>query len=144
MFFFKALIAGSVFAVGNRDGVRQSVEAGMASLAVSLVNANGATVATTRTNARGEYVFSRLDIGSYRVVVAPTGGPAVTGRVVPITRGGAVSRIDVGLPPAAPRPAPRLAATASAPTPSATAPLAMDAAFAGLGGSTLGTGRRLR
>jgi hypothetical protein len=143
VFFFKASIAGSVFADGNRDGVRQSVEPGIASLAVSLVDASGATVATTRTNARGEYVFSRLDIGSYRVVVTPAGGPAVTGRLVPITRGGAVSRIDVGLPPAAPRPAPRPAATASAPAPS-TASLAMDAAFAGLGGSTLGTGSRPR
>ena len=139
VFFFKASIAGSVFADGNRDGVRQSLEGGIASVAVSLVNASGVTVATTRTNAMGDYVFDRLDIGSYRVVLTPTGGPAINGRTVAITRGGAVAKIDVGLPPAAPRPAPKPTAPLSVATPPAKPPLAMNAAFAGIGGSTTGT-----
>ena len=121
VFFFKASIAGNVFADGNRDGARQSVEAGLTSVAVSLVDASGATVATTRTNAKGDYVFWRLGIGSYRVVVTPVGGPAITTRVVPITRGDVVAKNDVGVPPAAP------------------APVAMNAAFAGIGGSTVST-----
>ena len=119
VFFFKASIAGNVFADGNRDGARQSVEAGLASVAVSLVDASGATVASTRTNAKGDYVFRRLSIGSYRVVVTPEGGPAITTRVVPITRGDVVAKNDVGVPPAAP------------------APVAMNAAFAGIGGSAV-------
>ncbi len=88
VFFFRASITGSVFDDGNRDGRRQILEPGLASVAVSLVDASGMTVATARTNARGEYVFGRLDIGSYRVVVTPAGGPAVTSRGVSITRGG--------------------------------------------------------
>ncbi|MEI6636669.1 MAG: peroxidase family protein, partial [Planctomycetota bacterium] len=78
VFFFRASITGSVFGDGNRDGRRQSPEPGLASVAVSLVDASGTAVATAQTNARGEYAFRRLDIGSYRVVVTPAGGPAVT------------------------------------------------------------------
>jgi hypothetical protein len=87
----------------------------------------------------GDYVFDRLDIGSYRVVLTPNGGPAINGRTVAITRGGAVAKIDVGLPPAAPRPAPKPTAPLSVATPPAKPPLAMNAAFAGIGGSTTGT-----
>ena len=126
VFFFKASIAGNVFADGNRDGARQSVEAGLASVAVSLVDASGATVASTRTNAKGDYSFGRLSIGSYRVVVTPAGGPAITSRVVPITRGDVIAKTDVGVPPAAP------------------APVAMNAAFAGIGGSAVSTSKPAR
>jgi peroxidase len=140
VFFFKASIAGSVFADGNRDGVRQSLEAGIASFTVSLVNASGATVATTLTNARGDYVFARLDLGSYHVVLTPAGGPAVSGRVVAITRGGAISKVDVGLPPAPPRPATKPTTMTAAALPGK--PLAMDAAFAGIAGSTSGATKR--
>ena len=126
VFFFKASIAGNVFADGNRDGARQSVEAGLASVAVSLVDASGATVASTRTNAKGDYSFGRLSIGSYRVVVTPVGGPAITSRVVPITRGDVVAKTDVGVPPAA------------------RAPVAMNAAFAGIGGSAVSASKPAR
>jgi len=142
VFFFKASIAGNVFADGNRDGVRQSLEAGIASLTVSLVNASGTTVATTRTNARGDYVFARLDLGSYHAVLTPAGGPAVSGRVVAITRGGAITKVDVGLPPAAPRPAAKPAATSTVAAPAMKPSLTLDAAFAGMGGSTSGTIKR--
>ena len=126
VFFFKASITGNVFADGNRDGARQSVEAGLASVAVSLVDANNATVASTRTNAKGDYSFGRLSIGSYRVVVTPVGGPVITSRVVPITRGDVVAKSNVGVPPAAP------------------APVAMNAAFAGIGGSAVSTSKPAR
>ena len=95
-------------------------------MAVSLVDASGATVASTRTNAKGDYSFGRLSIGSYRVVVTPAGGPAITSRVVPITRGDVIAKTDVGVPPAAP------------------APVAMNAAFAGIGGSAVSTSKPAR
>jgi|688.fasta_scaffold54305_2 peroxidase len=110
VFMFRAAVTGSVFVDGNRDGVRQGTEASVANALVSLVNATGATLATTRTDARGRYSFQHLDVGSYRVVITPVDGPAVTSRSVTITRGGEV-RNDVALPPKAQptqtRPAPR-------------------------------------
>lgn len=88
-------------------------------------------MATTRSNARGEFSFQRLDIGSYRVVVtAPAGGPATVSRVVTITRGGLVAGIEVGVPPAS-RPQPPKPVAAPAPAP------AMVAAFASLAVSPL-------
>jgi hypothetical protein len=95
-------------------------------VAVSLVDASGATVATTRTNAKGDYVFGRLDIGSYRVVVTPVGGPAITSRVVPITRGDVVAKSSIGVPPATP------------------STVAMSAAFAGLDGPALNSSKPAR
>lgn len=109
VFSFRTSIAGTVFADGNRDGRRQSLEQGIANARVELLDAAGAVVASARTDPRGEYLFSRLDLGSFRVVVRPPqGGPASPGRVVAITRGGAIRGVDVGLasPPAPPKPQP--------------------------------------
>lgn len=105
VFMFRASIGGTVFADPNRDGVRQATETGLANLVVSLVNASGVTVATTTTNARGEYVFGRLDIGAYRVLVGPQGGGTATAiRTVAITKGGDIRGLDVALAPPAPAP----------------------------------------
>ena len=140
VFFFRAGIAGTLFADGNRDGVRQPGEPGVAGVQVALVDAAGATVATTRSTPRGDYAFRRLDIGSYKVVVTQPGG-GTAGTSVAITRGGELRDANVALTPkaggqrsdppapnptgAAPRPAPRPASTTrSAPS--------RDAAFAGL------------
>ena len=110
VFFFRASIGGTVFADGNRDSIRQSVEPGLAAVAVSLIAADGTTVATTRTDARGGFAFSHLDLGTYGVVVATTGGGTVTGATAAVTRGGAF-RVDVGVaPPPAPKPKPKPAA----------------------------------
>jgi hypothetical protein len=99
-------------------------------------------VATARTDARGDYRFGRLDLGTFRIVVTPpAGGAAVVSRAVPITRGGEIRGVDVGLPP--------VAATPAAPKPTAARPgvpqqaagrLAspLGAAFAGLAGAQLG------
>ncbi|MFM8290913.1 MAG: peroxidase family protein [Planctomycetia bacterium] len=123
-FWFRTSIGGTVFADTNRDGLRQGTERGVANVAVSLVDAAGAVVASTRTSPLGDYAFGRLDLGSYRVVVSPPGG-ATPSRTVQLTRGGAVRGIDVGLavqapaprpqpPRAAPRPAAGLSAAAFA------------------------------
>ncbi|MFM7108391.1 MAG: SdrD B-like domain-containing protein [Planctomycetaceae bacterium] len=108
VFVFRAGVSGSVFADGNRDGVRQPMEPGVAAVVVTLVDSSGATVATARTDPRGGFAFGRLDLGAYRVVVTPSsGGAAVTSRAVRITRGGEIRGLDVALavaPPAAPQP----------------------------------------
>jgi protocatechuate 3,4-dioxygenase beta subunit len=61
----------------NNNGIQDAGEAGVAGVTVKLLdaNGNGGVVATTMTNASGEYVFSGLTAGSsYAVqVVAPTG-----------------------------------------------------------------------
>ncbi len=60
------------------NAARQAQEVGLAGTTVTLVTAAGATIATTTTDARGNYVFKGLDLGSYKVVVTPpSGGAAV-------------------------------------------------------------------
>ena len=134
VFFFRTSIGGNVFADGNRDGVRQSQEGGVAGTTVALVTAAGATVATTRSDARGDYSFRGIDLGSFHVVVTPPTGAGQTGegvksRVVAITRGMDVRDVNVGLPPKPNTPAPKPPAS----QPPARSPLA--AAFAGIAAS---------
>lgn len=114
VFVLHTSIGGTVFVDGNRDGMRQTKEGGIAGATVSLITSAGATVASMRTDARGDYVFRGVDLGSFTVVVTPPAvngqTPAsVTSRVVSITRGMEVRGVNVGLPPkpapAAPRPA---------------------------------------
>jgi len=138
VFVFRAGISGSVFADGNRDGVRQPIEAGAAAALVTLVSATGATLATARTDARGGFSFGRLDLGSYRVVVTPArGGASVTSRMVAITKGGEIRGLDVGLAvsqPAAPKPPtpPKPPAPPAGPGPRLPAPGLNPAIFASL------------
>lgn len=107
VFVFRASIAGTVFGDGNGDGLRQPVEAGLAGATVLLVDASGTTVATTKADASGRYAFTRLSLGSFRVVVAlPEGGTAATSRTVTITRGGQLPPVDVGVTPRPTRPIP--------------------------------------
>jgi hypothetical protein len=134
VFFFRTSIGGNIFADGNRDGVRQRQEGGVAGTTVALVTAAGATVATTRSDARGDYSFRGIDLGSFRVVVTPPAGAGQTGqgvksRVVTITRGMDVRDVNVGLPPKPAAPA----AKPPVSQPPARSPLA--AAFAGIAAS---------
>jgi hypothetical protein len=80
IFFFRASIGGTVFADANGDGRRQPREIGLAGTTVALVDAAGGTVATTSSDARGNYVFKRLALGSFRVIATPPGGGAPPGR----------------------------------------------------------------
>ena len=134
VFFFRTSIGGNIFADGNRDGVRQRQERGVAGTTVALVTSAGATVATTRSDARGDYSFRGIDLGSFRVVVTPPAGAGQTGegvksRVVAITRGMDVRDVNVGLPPKPAAPA----AKPPVSQPPARSPLA--AAFAGIAAS---------
>jgi hypothetical protein len=144
VFFFRASVGGTVFADLNRDGRRQPRETGLAGSTVSLVTAAGAMIATTTTDARGNYVFKGLDLGGYKVVVTPpAGGDAVTSRTVAITRGTEIRDHDVGLAPRATTPPSRPAAPpAAAPARPSGPPRA--AVFAALGASDLRAGRRPR
>ena len=137
VFFFRTSIGGNVFSDGNRDNVRQVREGGVVGATVTLVSAAGATVATTRSDAKGDYSFRGIDLGSFRVVVTPpTGagqvGAGVSSRLIAITRGIDVRNVNVGLPPKAAAPAAPapLAAKKVAPQPPVRSPLA--AAFAGI------------
>jgi large repetitive protein len=113
-----ARIAGSVFVDANDGGSRDTSEAPIASVTVVLLNAAGATVATTTTAADGTYAFEDLPAGSYRVVEtqpAPyldgkdhlgTGTTALAGNDqinVIVPAGGSSVSNDFGeLPPVAP------------------------------------------
>ncbi len=70
-----------VFADANNNGVRDAAEVGIAGLTVNLyLDANndniadGAAIATTTTNATGNYLFSNLNPGNYIVGVTPAAG----------------------------------------------------------------------
>ncbi len=119
VFYFRTSIGGNVFADRNRDGQRQQKEMGLAGTIVTLVDATGATVATSKSNARGDYIFAGIDLGSFRVVVSPPGGgTAVTSRTVAITRGMEIRNNDIALaPPASVSPPAQIAPPAKRPQP---------------------------
>ena len=104
VFTFHASIGGTVFADGNRDGLRQTVEKGIAAATVSLLDAAGAVIATTTSDSSGRYLFTGLDLGSYRVAVSgtgaggPSGSMSTTGRIVAITKGNDIRGVDVAVP----------------------------------------------
>lgn len=100
VFFFKTSIGGTVFNDLNRDRKRQPQEIGLAGTTVQLVTAAGVMIATTTTDARGNYVFKGLDLGSYKVVITPpSGGDAVASRTVSITRGVEIGNNDLAVAP---------------------------------------------
>ena len=147
VFFFRTSIGGTVFADGNRDGRQQPGEPGVPGATLTLVDAAGATVATTRSDTAGGYVFRRLDLGSFRVVVAPPAGAVgptttsgtTTSRTVSITRGMDVRDVSIGVPPhAAPAPAagPRQQPAQPVARPQPSGPTPHELAFAGLAAST--------
>jgi hypothetical protein len=72
-------ITSYVWLDANADGLRTGTEVGISGVTVSLYNAAGtAVVATTTTNAAGQYTFSNLAPGTYNLVAFPPGGDAVT------------------------------------------------------------------
>ena len=135
VFFFRTAVGGNVFADLNHDGRRQAPEVGLAGASVAIVNAAGVTVASTTTDARGNYVFKGLDLGTFRVVVTRPGGDTVSSRTIAVTRGGEVRDVNVAVAPK----------TTVAPTRPAAPRLdgpARTAVFASLGVSDLGPARR--
>jgi len=151
VFSFHASISGNIFADLNRDGKRQQPEIGVAGTTLTLVSSMGTAIATTTSDARGNYVFKGLDLGSYKVTVTPPGGRAgVTSRTVAITRGVEIRDNDLPLaprqqtppaalksttPPPANRPSPR---PLQAGMPSMSQQEAMFAAIGGAAGNVAG------
>jgi uncharacterized repeat protein (TIGR01451 family) len=65
----------------NRDGLQTSGEPGIPDVTVTLLDADGTAVATTKTDASGYYAFAGLTPGqSYSVVFTTPAGAAVTTR----------------------------------------------------------------
>ena len=70
----KASLGDRVWLDTNKNGVQDAGEAGVKSVTVKLLDGNGTVVATTTTDANGNYKFSNLTPGDYAVqVVAPNG-----------------------------------------------------------------------
>jgi hypothetical protein len=79
-FGYKAV---STFSIGDRvwkdidgDGVQDSGETGISGVTIQLLNSSGTVIATTTTNSSGNYTFSGLSSGTYKVKVTsglPTG-----------------------------------------------------------------------
>lgn len=68
-----ASIGNFVFLDADKDGVQDGGEAGVAGVTVTLYLA-GAVIATTTTNAAGEYLFTGLKAGTYTVGFAEKAG----------------------------------------------------------------------
>jgi serine-aspartate repeat-containing protein C/D/E len=60
-------LAGAKFDDVNGDGVRQADEPGLQGWTIQLLNTAGAVLATTTTDAAGNYAFDGLAAGTYRV-----------------------------------------------------------------------------
>jgi hypothetical protein len=56
----------------NGDGVQDATETGVAGVTVYLLNAAGDTVATTTTDANGQYVFTNVPEGNYSIAFDPS------------------------------------------------------------------------
>ncbi|WP_298624811.1 SdrD B-like domain-containing protein, partial [uncultured Zoogloea sp.] len=69
-----ASIGDRVWEDKNFNGIQDSGEAGIKGVTVKLLNSAGSVVATATTDASGNYLFSNLAAGDYKVqVVTPTG-----------------------------------------------------------------------
>ncbi len=101
-FFFKVDVSGTAFGDGNRDGRRQSTEAGLPGVTVTLRDSDGLVVATTTTGPRGDFHFGvaeGLRTGVYTVEqTLPAGATATspTTRTVTITGGDKSAVADFG------------------------------------------------
>ena len=70
----KGSIGDRVWEDKNFNGMQDGGEVGVSGVTVKLLTSAGAVVATTMTNAAGNYVFNGLDAGNYKVhVVSPSG-----------------------------------------------------------------------
>ncbi len=72
-----ASLGDTVWYDTDKDGVRDSGEAGASGVTVKLFNAAG-IVATTTTDASGNYLFENLDAGDYQVMFTTPDGYAFT------------------------------------------------------------------
>ena len=74
----KHAISGTVYLDQNRDKAKDGGDIAQSGVTVKLVDASGAVVATTTTDADGNYSFTGLNDGTYTVQVEKTGPLAST------------------------------------------------------------------
>lgn len=67
-------IGDTVWFDADKDGIQDADEAGIEGITVNLKDADGNVIATTTTDANGNYLFENLAAGDYSVAVVPTGG----------------------------------------------------------------------
>jgi SdrD B-like domain len=70
-FFQPASLGDRVWRDDNSNGIQDAGEVGVAGVTVTLLNASGQVVATTTTDASGNYKFSNLTPGDYTVRITP-------------------------------------------------------------------------
>jgi peroxidase len=98
LFFFNVSIEGLVFDDANGDGRQQRGEPGLPGQLVNLVDGEGVVVATAKTDARGHYAFTGLELGTYQLVVGlPDGLEQTSGRPLEITRGADIDHVMLGV-----------------------------------------------
>ncbi|NDY93734.1 SdrD B-like domain-containing protein, partial [Ideonella livida] len=98
--FQKASLGDTVFLDADADGVQDAGEAGKSGVTVNLKDAAGTVVATTTTDANGQYSFADLTPGTYSVeFVAPSGYVFSTAATGPVTlvSGESNTSLDAGL-----------------------------------------------
>jgi hypothetical protein len=96
-----ASISGRVFNDANGNGSQNGSEGGLAGVTVQLdVDANGTADLTTTTDAAGNFSFTGLPPGTYRVrIVTPTGGTLTTALPPDVTAvlGGSATGLTFGV-----------------------------------------------
>ena len=60
-------ISGTVFLDENNNGLQNGADAGIAGVVIELLNGSGTVIATTTTDANGNYTFTSLQPGTYSV-----------------------------------------------------------------------------
>jgi hypothetical protein len=88
-FFYKTEVTGKVFADNNRDGVMQSVEAGIANRTLQLLDVDGNIAQTVQTDAQGRFKFDHIGTGTFTLhEVLPPGWVQTTpDQSISITKG---------------------------------------------------------
>jgi hypothetical protein len=70
-------VTGKVYVDGNKNGAYNSGETVLSGVTVALVDSTGKTIATTTTDCNGNYTFSNVPAGSYKVIVPTSTGSNV-------------------------------------------------------------------
>ena len=65
--FVQSSISGRVFSDVNNNGVQNGVDTALAGVTIELLDVGNSVIATTTTDANGDYSFANLDPGTYSV-----------------------------------------------------------------------------
>ena len=99
VFFFNVTISGRVFNDTNKSTRQDRGEAGLTGFTIQLLDTHGNVLQTTTTNVQGQYSFTGLDLGAYRVRAIGQDGWTQTTRDpkdILASRGGNVSNVNFG------------------------------------------------